>query len=236
MKVPQLVPQIDNVVQGLVIVYPLMKRVTHWPQFILGMTFNWGALLGWSAVQGSCNWSVCLPLYISGICWTIIYDTIYAHQDKAEDLLLGIKSTAIKFGENTKYWLTGFGSTMVTGLLTAGIQCEQTWPYYLSVSLIAAHLARQVRTVKSPNKQFLTFLATKIDRNAIFDKAFLPLQPIISEQPLKVPQLVPQIDNVVQGNLQVMSVMIEQLSMQLIYRLKDTERECFPSYADHFES
>lgn len=57
-----------------------MKRVTHWPQLILGMAFNWGALLGWSAVNGSCNWSVCLPLYAAGICWTVVYDTIYAHQ------------------------------------------------------------------------------------------------------------------------------------------------------------
>lgn len=65
---------------ALVIVYPLMKRVTYWPQLILGCTFNWGALLGWSAVQGSCDWSICLPLYLSGICWTLFYDTIYAHQ------------------------------------------------------------------------------------------------------------------------------------------------------------
>lgn len=57
-----------------------MKRVTHWPQLILGMTFNWGILLGWSAVNGSCNWPICLPLYAAGICWTIVYDTIYAHQ------------------------------------------------------------------------------------------------------------------------------------------------------------
>lgn len=57
-----------------------MKRVTYWPQLILGMTFNWGALLGWSAVQGSCDWLICLPLYISGVCWTLLYDTIYAHQ------------------------------------------------------------------------------------------------------------------------------------------------------------
>lgn len=57
-----------------------MKRITYWPQLILGMTFNWGALLGWSAVHGSCDWAICLPLYIAGICWTILYDTIYAHQ------------------------------------------------------------------------------------------------------------------------------------------------------------
>ena len=60
--------------------YPLMKRFTYWPQLMLGFTFNWGALLGWAAVHGSCNWSVCLPLYLAGVSWTLIYDTIYAHQ------------------------------------------------------------------------------------------------------------------------------------------------------------
>lgn len=67
---------------ALVIVYPLMKRVTYWPQLVLGMAFNWGALLGWSATQGSVYWSACLPLYAAGVCWTIVYDTIYAHQVK----------------------------------------------------------------------------------------------------------------------------------------------------------
>lgn len=65
---------------GLVVIYPLAKRVTYWPQLILGCTFNWGALLGWSAVHGQVDWSICLPLYFAGICWTMIYDTIYAHQ------------------------------------------------------------------------------------------------------------------------------------------------------------
>lgn len=71
---------------GLVVIYPLMKRITYWPQLILGMTFNWGALLGWSAIHGSCDWSVCLPLYVAGICWTILYDTIYAHQVSSRNI------------------------------------------------------------------------------------------------------------------------------------------------------
>lgn len=65
---------------GLVTIYPLMKRITYWPQFVLGMTFNYGALLGWCATQESINFAACLPLYVAGISWTIIYDTIYAHQ------------------------------------------------------------------------------------------------------------------------------------------------------------
>lgn len=129
---------------GLVIAYPVMKRITYWPQFVLGMTFNWGALLGWAAVHGSCDWSVCLPLYAAGICWTIVYDTIYAHQDKVDDILLGIKSTAIKFGDNTKSILSLFASVMITGLTVSGYQCDQTLPYYAAVAVVGAHLANQL--------------------------------------------------------------------------------------------
>lgn len=131
----------------LVVAYPLMKRITYWPQLVLGMTFNWGALLGWSAVQGTCDWSVCVPLYFSGVCWTIIYDTIYAHQDVPDDILLGIKSTAIKFGSHTKFWLSIFSAGMISGLLTSGILSEQTWPFYISVATVAVHLARQLYTI-----------------------------------------------------------------------------------------
>uniref|UniRef100_A0A182SE24 4-hydroxybenzoate polyprenyltransferase, mitochondrial n=1 Tax=Anopheles maculatus TaxID=74869 RepID=A0A182SE24_9DIPT len=129
---------------GLVVVYPLMKRITYWPQLMLGATFNWGALLGWSATQGSVEWAACLPLYVAGVCWTIVYDTIYAHQDKVDDLIIGIKSTALRFGDNTKLWLSGFTAAMLGNLLTAGLVCDQTWPYYTSIGLIGAHLAHQV--------------------------------------------------------------------------------------------
>ncbi|XP_047003510.1 4-hydroxybenzoate polyprenyltransferase, mitochondrial [Schistocerca americana] len=136
---------------GLVAMYPLAKRITHWPQLVLGATFNWGALLGWSAVHGSCSWPVVLPLYCAGICWTIIYDTIYAHQDKADDLLLGIKSTAIKFGERTKPWLCGFTIAMATGLGISGFQAEQTWPYYLGLTCTIMHIAHQIYTLDINN-------------------------------------------------------------------------------------
>ncbi|XP_053995623.1 4-hydroxybenzoate polyprenyltransferase, mitochondrial [Hylaeus anthracinus] len=135
----------------LVILYPVMKRITYWPQLILGMTFNWGALLGWSAVQGSCDWSVCLPLYVSGICWTLFYDTIYAHQDKMDDIIIGIKSTALKFGDRTKMYLSGFSSTMITGLLTSGILTAQTWPYYTAVGLVGSHLGNQIYSLNIDN-------------------------------------------------------------------------------------
>uniref|UniRef100_A0A182QNK7 4-hydroxybenzoate polyprenyltransferase, mitochondrial n=1 Tax=Anopheles farauti TaxID=69004 RepID=A0A182QNK7_9DIPT len=136
---------------GLVIVYPLMKRITYWPQLMLGATFNWGALLGWSATQGSVEWSACLPLYVAGVCWTIVYDTIYAHQDKVDDLIIGIKSTALRFGDNTKLWLSGFTVAMVGNLIAAGLMCDQTWPYYTSIGLIGAHLAHQIHSLNINN-------------------------------------------------------------------------------------
>ncbi|XP_044536390.1 4-hydroxybenzoate polyprenyltransferase, mitochondrial isoform X2 [Gracilinanus agilis] len=132
---------------SLVVIYPLMKRITYWPQLALGLTFNWGALLGWSAIKGSCDVSVCLPLYLSGVMWTLIYDTIYAHQDKRDDALIGLKSTALRFKEDTKQWLSGFSIVMLSGLTLAGLNCDQTIPYYAAVAAIGAHLAHQIYTL-----------------------------------------------------------------------------------------
>ncbi|XP_003414159.3 4-hydroxybenzoate polyprenyltransferase, mitochondrial [Loxodonta africana] len=131
----------------LVITYPLMKRITYWPQLFLGLTFNWGALLGWSAVKGSCDPSVCLPLYFSGIMWTLIYDTIYAHQDKKDDVLIGLKSTALRFRENTKQWLSGFSLAMLGALGLVGVNCDQTAPYYIALAAVAGHLTHQISTL-----------------------------------------------------------------------------------------
>uniref|UniRef100_A0A2K6DK05 4-hydroxybenzoate polyprenyltransferase, mitochondrial n=2 Tax=Macaca nemestrina TaxID=9545 RepID=A0A2K6DK05_MACNE len=131
----------------LVITYPLMKRITYWPQLALGLTFNWGALLGWSAIKGSCDPSVCLPLYFSGVMWTLIYDTIYAHQDKRDDVLIGLKSTALRFGENTKLWLSGFSVAMLGALSLVGVNSGQTAPYYAALGAVGAHLTHQIYTV-----------------------------------------------------------------------------------------
>ncbi len=83
----------------LVVAYPLMKRFFDYPQLVLGLCFNWGAFMGWAATHGSMDYSVILPLYASGVFWTIGYDTLYAHQDKEDDAKLGLRSTAITFGE-----------------------------------------------------------------------------------------------------------------------------------------
>lgn len=91
----------------LIVLYPLMKRITYWPQAFLGITFNFGALMGWSAVTGGLSLAPIL-LYIGGIFWTIGYDTIYAHQDKEDDALAGIKSTALRFDAQSKIWVSAF--------------------------------------------------------------------------------------------------------------------------------
>ena len=88
----------------LVAIYPFAKRFTWWPQVFLGLAFNWGILLLFVAHTGSLSWPI-IALYFSGIFWTLFYDTIYAYQDSQDDLLIGVKSTAILFGEHAKKWL-----------------------------------------------------------------------------------------------------------------------------------
>ncbi|CUJ04912.1 4-hydroxybenzoate octaprenyltransferase [Cognatishimia activa] len=90
-----------------VAIYPFAKRFTWWPQVFLGLAFNWGALLAWTAHSNALEWPA-VVLYLSGITWTLFYDTIYAHQDKEDDALIGIRSTARLFAGNTGKWLTGF--------------------------------------------------------------------------------------------------------------------------------
>jgi 4-hydroxybenzoate polyprenyltransferase len=97
----------------LVAIYPFAKRFTWWPQVFLGLAFNWGALLAWVAVTGSLHWAA-VALYVSGISWTLFYDTIYAHQDKDDDALIGVKSTARLFGAKTHVWLRWFLVIAVT--------------------------------------------------------------------------------------------------------------------------
>lgn len=138
----------------LVVVYPLLKRITYWPQAFLGLTFNWGALMGWTAVHGSFNPAVCLPLYSSAVLWTLIYDTIYAFQDIEDDKKIGTKSTALLFGHNNaKLYLSLFGTCMIGGLLLVGYNSDQSWIYYAGVASCAVHLAWQIRTVDLHNTQ-----------------------------------------------------------------------------------
>jgi 4-hydroxybenzoate polyprenyltransferase len=126
--------------------YPLMKRVTWWPQFFLGLNFNWGALLGWAAAAGT----LALPaylLYAGGIAWTLGYDTIYAHQDKDDDALIGVKSSALALGKRTRPFLFVFYGVAVALWLRAGIAAHLAWPFYLGLGLAAAQLLWQAARV-----------------------------------------------------------------------------------------
>jgi len=127
----------------LVAIYPFMKRFTHWPQVFLGLAYSWGALMGWSAVAGSLA-SPAVLLYLAGIFWTLGYDTIYAHQDKHDDVRIGVKSTALRFGADGRRWVAGFytGFFVLTGVafLVAGVG----WPAYAGLAAAGVHLGWQI--------------------------------------------------------------------------------------------
>ncbi|XP_025107740.1 4-hydroxybenzoate polyprenyltransferase, mitochondrial-like isoform X2 [Pomacea canaliculata] len=144
----------------LVILYPLAKRYTYWPQVVLGVTLNWGVLLAWSALRGGLEWPVG-PLYLACVLHTIFYDTIYSHQDKYDDMLIGVKSTALKLGKKTKPYLAGFSAVMLSCLTATGIMCDHTWPYFAGVGLTGAHLLYQLYTVdlNNPDDCAATFRA-----------------------------------------------------------------------------
>jgi len=133
-------------VLALVATYPFMKRITYWPQFFLGLNFNWGALLGWAAVRGSLDWPAAL-LYAGGICWTLGYDTIYAHQDKEDDALIGVKSSALALGPRTRPFLCVFYGAGVVLWAGAGALAANAWPFWLGLALTAAQLGWQAATV-----------------------------------------------------------------------------------------
>jgi 4-hydroxybenzoate polyprenyltransferase len=108
---------------ALVCIYPFAKRFTWWPQVFLGLAFNWGALLGWAAHAEGLG-APPVVLWLAGIVWTLFYDTIYAHQDREDDALIGVKSTARLFGADTRAWLLGFllvaADLAATAVLLAG--------------------------------------------------------------------------------------------------------------------
>ena len=127
----------------VVAVYPFMKRVTHWPQVFLGLAFSWGALMGWPAAFARLDWPA-IVLYAGSIAWVIGYDTIYAHQDREDDLLIGIKSTALLFGERTAPMLATCYATATVLIGVAGWMAGGGWIFGVGLIGFAAHLAWQV--------------------------------------------------------------------------------------------
>ena len=144
---------------GIVAAYPFMKRVTYWPQVVLGLAFSWGALMGFAVLLGRIE-TPALLLYAGSIAWVIGYDTIYAHQDAEDDALIGIKSTALLFGARTRRMLTLFYGLAVALIGAALALCAARWPAYCGLGAVggeggwpawlgliafAIHLAWQIR-------------------------------------------------------------------------------------------
>ncbi|WP_279100409.1 4-hydroxybenzoate octaprenyltransferase [Bartonella apis] len=134
----------------VVAIYPFMKRVTDWPQFFLGLAFNWGALMGWATIYGRLDFAP-LSLYFGSVLWTIGYDTIYAHQDKEDDAIVGVHSTARLFGEKTKsalvFLYSGFLVLSLIAFLLAGVPAFA----YLGLLLAAIHMIYQIITINIDN-------------------------------------------------------------------------------------
>jgi 4-hydroxybenzoate polyprenyltransferase len=129
---------------AVVAVYPFMKRFIHWPQIVLGLAFSWGALMGWPAAFARLD-PPALLLYAGAIAWVIGYDTIYAHQDRDDDALIGIKSTARLFGERTKPMLAVFYALAVMLIALAGWSAGAGLVFALGLAAFALHLAWQIR-------------------------------------------------------------------------------------------
>ena len=130
----------------VVALYPFVKRVSHWPQAVLGLAFNWGALVGWTAVLGRLDLAP-LVLYAGAVAWTVGYDTIYAHQDREDDDLIGMKSTALKFGRATRPWLSLFYGLAWLAMLGAGLLAGAGIVFLIGMGIAGAQLAWQVMTL-----------------------------------------------------------------------------------------
>ncbi|HEV7636672.1 MAG TPA: 4-hydroxybenzoate octaprenyltransferase [Bradyrhizobium sp.] len=131
----------------IVAVYPFMKRITWWPQIVLGLAFSWGALMGFAVTLGRID-ATALLLYAGSIAWVIGYDTIYAHQDAEDDALIGIKSTARLFGARTHRALIVFYALAVVLIGAALALAGARWPAWIGLAAFAAHLAWQIRRLE----------------------------------------------------------------------------------------
>ena len=142
----------------LAFTYPLMKRFTYWPQLFLGVTFNWGVLLAFSAHSGTITLSAIL-LYMSGIFWTLFYDTIYAYQDTQDDALIGVKSTARLFGDNPRKWLSGFVVASTSLCILAIIMVPRNFFFleemvvFVGAILFGLHLFYQLTKLNTQNSE-----------------------------------------------------------------------------------
>jgi 4-hydroxybenzoate polyprenyltransferase len=157
----------------LIAAYPFMKRITWWPQAWLGLTFNWGALLGFAAETGRVD-TADVMLYAGLFFWTLGYDTIYAHQDKDDDALIGVKSTALLLGEQSRNWILAFYAVAFTLILAAGFSEHTGWTFGVVMLAAGAHLLWQVHTldIADADRCLKLFRANR-DTGALIAAAFL---------------------------------------------------------------
>jgi 4-hydroxybenzoate polyprenyltransferase len=153
----------------IVAVYPFAKRVTSYPQVVLGLAFNWGALVGWAAEKGSLDLPA-LALYVGCVLWTVGYDTIYAHQDKEDDALLGLGSTALHFGDNTVSFVGAVYGLAGILWLTAGALAGAHLVFFLSVTLVFLQMSWQVATldIRDPDNCLWRFRSNRDVGIAVF--------------------------------------------------------------------
>lgn len=146
-----------------VAIYPFMKRLTNWPQLFLGLAFSWGALMGWAAHFGSLELAPLL-LYFGSILWVIGYDTLYAHQDKEDDALVGVRSTARLFGDRTKQWLVALYGGALLFFVVAFANAAVPMPALAGLVAAAAHMARQIKVldIDNPEQCLKLFHSNKI--------------------------------------------------------------------------
>ncbi len=158
---------------AIVAIYPFMKRITSWPQSVLGLAFSWGALMGWAAAFQRLD-APAFWLYAGSILWVIAYDTIYAHQDREDDAIVGVRSTARLFGENTRVVIASFytGAVVLIGvsLWAAGVKPVA----YLGLVAFAAHLAWQIRRIDIRNSDLcLALFKSNRDAGALLGAGLL---------------------------------------------------------------
>ena len=144
----------------IVIVYPLCKRFTYWPQVVLGIGFNWGMLMAWSDTQNIVP-SGAIAMWLGAVLWQVGYDSIYAYVDVRDDIKLGLRSTALRFADKGKLWISGFYIATVALWVYGGVSMNMDWPYYVVMAAIAAHFFWQmcVFSLSRPDRNFMLFRA-----------------------------------------------------------------------------
>ncbi len=144
----------------VVAVYPLCKRFTYWPQVVLGIGFNWGMLMAWSDTRNIVPLAA-IAMWVGAVLWQVGYDSIYAYVDVRDDKELGLHSTAMRFADKGKQWISGFYIATIALWTYSGVALHMAWGYYLILAVIAGHFLWQMRlfNLARPDRNFMLFRA-----------------------------------------------------------------------------